>query len=42
MNPLFTCIVGMMIGTIVLLTSAIYKPHDLSLFQPSCEKNEKY
>ena len=33
MKPLFACIVGMMIGSIVLLSSAFYKPHDLSLFQ---------
>lgn len=39
MRPLFACIVGMMIGSIVLLSSAFYKPHDLSLFQSDYEKS---
>lgn len=38
MKPIFACIIGMMIGSIVLLSSAFYKPHDLSLFQSDYEK----
>lgn len=38
MKPFVACILGMMVGTIVLLSSALYKPHDLSLFQFTHEK----
>jgi uncharacterized membrane protein SpoIIM required for sporulation len=41
MKPFVACILGMMVGTIVLLSSAMYKPHDLSHFQTNFEKNTK-
>lgn len=30
MTPFIACIFGMMVGSIVLLWSAVYKPYDLS------------
>ena len=38
MKPYVACILGMMVGSIVLLSSAVYRPHDLSLFQIPHEK----
>lgn len=33
MKPWVSCAVGMMIGSIVLIWSVVFKPHDLTLFQ---------
>lgn len=37
MQPLTACIVGMMVGTVVLLGTIVYRPHPLSLFEADCE-----
>jgi hypothetical protein len=37
MQPLTACIIGMMVGTVVLLGSIVYRPHPLSLFEANSE-----
>ena len=37
MQPLTACIVGMMVGTVVLLGTIVYRPHSLSLFEANFE-----
>gem|GEM_PF-2750941 len=38
MKPWLTCVLGMMIGSIVLIWGAIFKPHDLDYQLNSNEK----
>lgn len=37
MQPLTACIVGMMVGTVVLLGTMVFKPHTLTTFEANCE-----
>jgi hypothetical protein len=39
MRSFLACAIGMMIGSIVLIWAAVFKPHNLENFSDCCEKS---